>query len=434
MRHKNINYNPSSKNNIPKSEVTEITIINVFGNRNKGDAAIVLSMIDILEKRIGAISVNIESWHPDQDQDFYNADVFTTLWRYGISAPYIGISPLAIYEAIRKIPLLYSIKYNLSSPLGQEYLLRDQEQELFDRMKKSDLVLSCGGGFLHDSHGPAFLKHLYTLKMATLIDTPVMIYAQSIGPFRKKHYGSLACSVLNEVDYITVRDNISENYLEEIGVTDPPREVTADAAFLLEPTPPENNGILRTIRESEVPIGLTVRDWKYPNSDNPKKMKKQYRKEMSKYADYLQEELSATLFFFNHTPSDVEEAELITNSCDNTSEIHILDSNIPPRQLKYLTGEVELFVGTRMHSTIFSMEMDTPTISIPYLPKSKDLMERLGLKELFIDISQVNSRDLQVLTQNVIEDRTYQMKMSRGIDHLKSLTRRNAEIASSMIS
>lgn len=411
----------------------EITIINTYGYKNKGDSAILLSMMDSLRDQLGPISFNIESWHPELDQEIFDAHVYGTLWKYGIIAPYLRISPLAIYEAARKLPLLYFELGGIWENRIASFLLREEESELLRRMNDSDLILSCGGGFLHDSHGPAFLKHLFSLEIAARLETPVMVYAQSIGPFRSERFARLTSSVLNRVDYITLRDQISETYLAEIGVSAPPCQVTADAAFLLDSEIYRDKTLLEEIQQSKLPIGITVRDWKYPNSEDPSEKRENYREEMARYVDELVVGLDGDIFFFCHTPSDADEARRIMTRSNNRNRMCILDPDIPPRELKYLTGEVDLFIGTRMHSTIFSMGMGTPTISIPYLPKSSDLMSRLELDDLVLKIEDVNHGELMRITRELLSTDKYQSTMGNRVPQMSELAKKNVEIAEKLL-
>lgn len=384
----------------------------------------------MLEDELGEVSFAIESWSPELDQTVYESDVFPPLWKYSLTFPIVNFSPLTIVEGIQKLPFTIANAGN-NNPLENRWLLRSKENELIERMNESDLIISCGGGFLHDTFGPAFLRHLYTLRIANKLDTPVMMFAQSIGPFNKKCYGEITSSVLDNVDYITVRDLISEEYLAEISVSEPPIEVTADAAFSFTPRQPESEVVSR-METSNSSVGITVRRWKYPSSSKPTAMQKRYRKEMAAYVDHLYSQ-DVDIYFFNHKRSDAKEARKILDQCTADTQATVLSSDIHPRELKALTGAVDLFVGTRMHSTIFSMAMGTPTISIAYLPKSTDLMNRLELSEFVVDIETVTRDELIQMTKTLRSDPSHTERMIENVEELKMLSRENVSIAEKLI-
>ncbi|WP_380677909.1 polysaccharide pyruvyl transferase family protein [Salinigranum sp. GCM10025319] len=415
---------PSNKQEI------EISFINYFGHVNKGDAAIILSMIDSLNEEFGEVRYTIESWHPDEEK--IDAEIFDALLKSKNLNSDIGRTYQTFVETLIKSVYLGSSLVK-GRPSSNTLLLNSAEKKLIQRLQHSDIILSVGGGYLLDSGGPDFLKHLYTLKIATLVDTPVMMYAQSIGPFTNPVYSRITRSILEDTEYITVRDHVSKKYLSQMGVSSPPVEVTADAAFLLTPEKPELDYGICTRSDQDFCVGLTVRDWNYPNSDRPKQRKQNYRREMSKVVDYVSSEYNSKIFFFSHTPNDVDEANRIIDLSSVNSGVQVLDPDTPPRELKYLTGEMDLFIGTRMHSTIFSMAMGTPTISIAYLPKSIDLMNRLDLDPLVLKIENTDAEEIQEMIKKVLNDSEFQEKMEVGIGQLQSLARKNTEIVRDII-
>lgn len=428
---KNLMCGKKLDSSVTDDDTVNITITNVFGYSNKGDSAIVLSMLDALNKELGDVEIAIESWHPELDQDIYkNCRVFDRLWKgrrcekFGNFSPY----PENLLESVTKLPYLINSIQSNNGPLSESIFLSSKEEELISQLQESDVIVSVGGGFLLGSIES--LVHLYSLKIATLSNTPVVIYAQSIGPFDNKLVRELAASVLQNVDYITVRDNISKENLESMGVTSPKIEVTADAAFLFEPEYTSNiKDINNDINNSGFSVGITVRNWRYPNSKNPNKKRKNYRQQLSKFVDYINSEYADHIYFFNHTEQDSAEAERIIDMSSCESDITNLRSDIPPRNLKHLIGKMDLFVGTRMHSTIFSMEMGVPTISIAYLPKSIDLMQRVNLDKYVIPIEKTNKNDLQIMLDNIIRnEQEYLQTMTKKIQRLRKLARKNVEI------
>lgn len=57
-----------------------------------------------------------------------------------------------------------------------------------------------------------------------------------------------------------------------------------------------------------------------------------------------------------------------------------------PQELCWLYGQMDVFVGTRLHSTIFSMCAGTPTIGMVYHgTKAQGIFKNIGVEELVID-------------------------------------------------
>ena len=82
-----------------------------------------------------------------------------------------------------------------------------------------DLLLSGGGSLLQDvSSSNSPLYYLGIIFLAKLFDKPVMVYAQGIGPLRRKRNKRLTAWLLNGVNKITVRDEESKKDLVAMGV------------------------------------------------------------------------------------------------------------------------------------------------------------------------------------------------------------------------
>src|SRR5579863_8848418 len=106
-----------------------------------------------------------------------------------------------------------------------------------EALRTSDLLLSGGGSLLQDTTSlRSLLYYLGVVRLARGGGTPVMFYAQGIGPLRRGVSRILVRRVADRVQYITVRDPGSADLLARIGVRRPPVEVTADPAFALQRT------------------------------------------------------------------------------------------------------------------------------------------------------------------------------------------------------
>ncbi len=86
-------------------------------------------------------------------------------------------------------------------------------------IKDCDLFISGGGSLLQDVTSTRSLLYYITLmKLAKLYKKPVMVYANGIGPINRSINRVLTRNILNKVDLITLRDEDSKIFLEELGV------------------------------------------------------------------------------------------------------------------------------------------------------------------------------------------------------------------------
>jgi polysaccharide pyruvyl transferase WcaK-like protein len=79
-------------------------------------------------------------------------------------------------------------------------------------IRDTDLVVDLSGDMLTEDYGPhVAYSHFLPILTALAMGRPVMLCAQSIGPFKLTR--GLARFILNRVSLITVREAISFNYL-----------------------------------------------------------------------------------------------------------------------------------------------------------------------------------------------------------------------------
>ena len=82
------------------------------------------------------------------------------------------------------------------------------------------------------------LASCWDIALSKLLNKPIVIFAQSIGPFNNKITRHVSKCCLDKVDLLMVREEITEKYLHDIGVTNQ-IHLNADSAFLLDPAPEE---------------------------------------------------------------------------------------------------------------------------------------------------------------------------------------------------
>lgn len=112
---------------------------------------------------------------------------------------------------------------------GVEAISRFNIINLIKTLRRADLLLSGGGSLLQDvTSWRSILYYLGVVMLALWLKTPVMFYAQGIGPIRRTWARWLTRQVGNRVQLITLRDEDSYQELRLLGVSRPPIYVTAD--------------------------------------------------------------------------------------------------------------------------------------------------------------------------------------------------------------
>lgn len=367
-----------------------ILIINAHSSKNKGDAGIVLSMIDAIKKHNRNCNIKIHSRFPEIDGKFYDEPVSSCVDNVSIDPKTSKLKKMG--SAVKLLATLTNTRKVKSS---------DYEW--------ADVVVSCGGGFLL-SHGfsVALMQHLVQIKTAFDYGKPVVIYAQSIGPFYNKYMQTLAKKVLDKVSKIYIRESVSKNWLEKIGCENRNIELVPDSAFsmylegssriedLLENVKQKHNGPI---------VGMTVRDWNFPEVTDTEFHRNKYIESVRAAIKHMSEKYNAKVLLMPQVlgPNPFNDDRIISREVlktINPESAELLDYDFHPRELKYLYSKMDMFVGTRMHSNIFALSTSVPTVAINYEHKTKGIMELLNLNDYVVDIKDIEAEPFIKMIEN----------------------------------
>lgn len=358
-----------------------ILIVNAHSSRNKGDAGIMLSIIDSLRKHNPDCNIKVLTRFPEVDQHAYDVPVDSCIYNISIDPKTSKVSKLLSAIKLLKV---------LKTPSKSSKITKDYEW--------ADVVVSCGGGFLL-SHGfsTALLQHLVQLKVATDFNKPVVIYSQSIGPFYNTFMQKTVRQVLEKVDKIFIREKITYNWLDKIQLSNQSVSLVPDSAFCMEMEKGTlaDEIISKVKKTHDGPLfGFTVRDWNFPEVENKEFQRQKYIDSIRFGIEYIEKEYNGKVLLMPQVlgPNPFNDDRIISREIlkhESIKHAELLDYDFKPRELKYLYSKMDMFVGTRMHSNIFSLSNDIPTVAINYEHKTKGIMELLDLNELVIDINEI---------------------------------------------
>lgn len=258
----------------------------------------------------------------------------------------------------------------------------------------SDVIINTGGDALTDDYN-ASLMHLSNLLFAVLLNKPVIICAESIGPFKSTFNRFIARYTLNRVDLITLREEHSLKHLQKLGINKPQIYVTADVAFILEPV--SNQRIQEILAKEEIKknrplIGISVSkiisSYGFSDQKSEKRKYEEYIKLMATIVDYSIENYNVTIVFVPHVILPWSDDRLVADDIygllKNKKNVVSIKNEYTPEELKGVIGQCDLFIGARMHACIASTSMLVPTIAIAYSHKTKGIIGKMLKCEKFV--------------------------------------------------
>lgn len=255
---------------------------------------------------------------------------------------------------------------------GVEAVHRMRLGEVRRALREADALISGGGSLLQDVTSPKSIPYyLGVLRLAQWMGKPTFVYAQGIGPVRRKTlFGPMIRSVFRAARYVSVRDEESKALLSSFGLEVSRIDVVPDPVMGLcgEPSrelQPADGGPV---------IGLSVRYWR----DD--------RRDLQAIADGIALALDRIpvakirLLPF-HLPDDREASLLVA---DRLCGAGIADSRIethegaehPDRMLRE-TAACDVLVGMRLHSLIYAATSFVPPIGVSYDPKIDQFLNRI---------------------------------------------------------
>lgn len=392
---------------------------------DKGMAAITLAMADALKNRFPDASIAFSGPIP-QEIDLTKYSQYGIELRKGMFPLLHSIThrlnPCKI-KPLKAIVLgtmlltamfrysMWLLLYKLAK-LDIRLLVKDAS-DVIKEYKEADWIIFSGGQRIMNI-SPGLISVLYEIVFSKLLSKPVMLYAQSCGPFEPKYARWLINLVLNRVDLITTREEESTIWLKDKVSIKSPVFTTADAAFGL-PTLPKEAAIAllrQNVNSSEgkTLVGITVVK-NFPDYKNPDSTFEKYANAMAEAIDYIINKLDAHVILFPqviYVPGKddrVASGELL-EKITHKSQVTMLTDDYAPEQLKAMYGCMDLFIGTRFHSCILAQSMSVPTIPIEYHGhKGRGIMKMLGLEQYVQDIRTITAPDLIAAVDRIWADR-----------------------------
>ncbi|MCK4251004.1 polysaccharide pyruvyl transferase family protein [candidate division WOR-3 bacterium] len=427
--------------------MTNILIVNFTSRLNKGSAALLSSKIKLFSDFIPGAKFVVSTHHPEIDYTQYDVKIVKVtgkIYPLKIMVGQLGLSVLCGLDSVLNKYLGVKINISIRGKKLQDYASQSTAKAhakdslasfstlfllfrctLWVMLRKfglnvnrsfcgkklreyynADIVLNTGGDVLTEEYGFPF-AHFVNLLFAILLDKPVVICAESLGPYKKRWNKFIAKFVFNRTKLITLREERSLKHLQEIGVNKPPIYTTADVAFVLEPASDERiKEILAKegIKEYAPLIGISVSkiisNYGFPELKSRKDKYNEYVKLMLKVIDYLVDTLNATIVFVPHVigPGDIDDRIVADDICKlikNKDKTISIKEEYTPQELKGIIGQCDLFIGARMHATIAATSMLVPTVGIAYSHKMHGVIGKmLGQEKYVLDIKELSYESL----------------------------------------
>jgi polysaccharide pyruvyl transferase WcaK-like protein len=283
--------------------------------------------------------------------------------------------------------------------VGSRLLGRFPAMRVHRTLDRAAAVLAVGGDNLSYDYGfLATLLFFSPLQAAVQRSVPAVIWAASVGPFSARPaWERRFADLLRRVDLITVREPLTQRYLEEIGVRDQVRRV-ADPAFLLPAHPTQlPDDVERAVQEGALGINLAPLMTRYNHLSAG-----DWRARAAAMVAEVRRKTGAPILLIPHVmmPSQVfpgnDDYEFLKGvqeqlPPDTRDGVWLYDARLDDcRQIKGVISRLRAFAGSRTHATIAALSSGVPTFSIGYSVKARGInLDLFGHEEWVAHVSQL---------------------------------------------
>jgi colanic acid/amylovoran biosynthesis protein len=290
--------------------------------------------------------------------------------------------------------LLRAMLWRLGQRYGRMDVQRLRRAPELQALYEADVLVDLSGDTLTEDYGiKCFVSHLMPILTAVFLGRPVVLCAQTIGPFHRTR--GLARWALNCVTLITTRETLSFDELRRLGVRRPALYLTADMAFLLPPAAPQRVRQILSAENVEMDsaplVGIALSGLlghRFSPGDPG-----QFEALMAALADDIIVRSGATVVLVAHVlgpgvaRDDRLMARRVYNRIRHQGRAHQLTGDYRPEELKGVIGHCEVFLGLRMHANIAALGMGVPTLAIAYSSKTWGIMRMLGQERWACDLT-----------------------------------------------
>ncbi len=246
------------------------------------------------------------------------------------------------------------------------------------------LLISGGGSLLQDATSRRSLGYYAgMLWLANRMGKKTAVYANGIGPVSNKRNRKMTARVTSSADWLSVRDGRSAEELKQLGVPEEKIRVTADPAFLIEPSGEDR---LSRIRDKMGLHGtyfmisvrpLTGSGRQTESGSLTEENAAMLSEIASLAADTALRYRMTPVFVPMQTVQDALLSEKAAEMVRGHGEEALLYTPEDAQDLIGMMKGAAFVIGMRLHALIFASSAGVPIIGLTYDPKVSAMMEEL---------------------------------------------------------
>jgi polysaccharide pyruvyl transferase WcaK-like protein len=238
--------------------------------------------------------------------------------------------------------------------------------------------------------------------LALVVGSPLVLLPQTVGPFETRLGRFIARIILRGARRTYVRDLESAKEVNRLlGSGSKSPELACDLGFALEPLAPDGTtkDEVLALRSCGNPVGLNISGLLYAggyNGANQFSLRVDYRRLIHEIIQLFVGELRVPVMLIPHVLGGSEDPESDVMACkqiyqaaapDLKSGLHLLGGKLNHHETKWVIGQCDFFVGSRMHACIAALSQGIPAVGLAYSRKFAGVFRVAGVESLVIDLT-----------------------------------------------
>jgi len=281
---------------------------------------------------------------------------------------------------------------------------------------RADLVGEiCGGDSFSDIYGlRRFVSECLPLASAAILGRPYVMLPQTYGPFRRVTSRIVARWLLRRATALWTRDRHCESLVYDFCGRTP--SFCPDVAFTMEATEPQSVPVSPpglVLDPHEAVIGVNVSGLLYMGGYTGRNMfglRSEYRETIDRLIELLLASTSAKVLLVPHeygSENEVEACGAILESFRHRfpDRLFMVSAPLNERELKWIIGRTQFFIGSRMHACIAALSQHVPAVGLAYSDKFLGVFQSAGMGLGVIDLRTVDAKDAIAQTIARFEER-----------------------------
>ncbi|RKZ77435.1 MAG: hypothetical protein DRQ57_00310 [Gammaproteobacteria bacterium] len=316
------------------------------------------------------------------------------------------------YALLLKIIPSYWLKNKLST-----------HNSYFKDIMEADLIVDItAGDSFSDIYGMrVFRMHSLMKWLFILCGKKLVMLPQTYGPFKSRISKIVARYLLARSTAIYSRDKEGlETVKNLLGANKKILQFIPDVAFVLDPEKPKSIIIeqLENLKaKGHVIVGLNISGLLYNDDYSIKSrfdLKSDYRKLVGEIIKSFMTHPNIIVVLVPHVYAQPGRIESDPDACYAMHQqmsslypgkIFLVEDRFDHKQIKYLIGLSDFFMGSRMHSCIAAISQYVPTLGIAYSKKFMGVFDSVGIGDSVVDLRTKNEAQVLARTQEMYNSR-----------------------------